>query len=1234
MLGLAGLLAGGLWWLVGSASGTAWSLAQLQSALGDRLQLEGVRGTFAHGLDLDRLIYEDEGVRVEARTVHVRTDPARALALRIAFEALMAAEVDVLRKPTPPEPRTLPATLRLPIGIELVDGRIGALTVRASESDRVDTARDIRLRYSGGPGGHRLDTLQAVTEYGELVVRGQVGGSRPFPVNGTLTLAGQIGTHSFDAGLNLSGSLERLLVTLNAQSRNAHATLEATLAPFAIQPLLAIRGEASGIGLQHFDAEWPATDLSLALQGSPGESNSLHGTIEVHNAQAGPIDRTRLPLVGAMTRFETDFAQWRLEALDVDLGGGGRLQGEARIDADAENVALHIRAAALNLRALYSTLRETALAGPLDIALTRERQSVQGTLQQKDLRITADAVREGTRIDVRSLQAEASGGSVAGRGHVELDGLMPFAADLRFARFDPARFGDYPQGSLNGTAQAKGQLQAAQRRVNVDWKIADSQLRGLPLSSEGRARVEAERISQADARARWGTAQLQARGAFGRRDDRLQWTLDAPAIEQFDARLSGRLAASGNLSGARNRATVAFDANGTALRLPGGLAFATLRAQGQAGNAPDAPLALDLRATQAALRDFRFARLALRADGALAQHRATLDADGQDVDLLLRVAGGWATRKGWSGRIEEVINRGRYPVDLGAPAPLRVSADGKRIELGRFEAAVADGGILIRHLEWTGGQLASEGAFTHLPAAWLIYAGGLRDQVASTLALDGDWSLNAAPALAGRVSIRRADGDLVVQSAPAIALGLRTLAAEARFDARGMNAQITADSAILRADIDARLDAVTTSDGMNLTADSPLDLRARIDVASLRPFSALFATTGRMDGRLQASLHGSGRLAAPAFQGEINGDALAFEMPPYGVYLKEGRLRARLDQDLLLIDELALRGGSGRFEAAGRVPLRMAEGDGGTLTWRAQQLALMNRPDMRLVVSGDGGITMNAKSVALHGQLLAERGYFEIGATQLPQLSDDVVIVGAKAVRPRGAPLPFALDLRLDLGKNLEVHAYGYHGRLGGRVQLVTGPQGRLLADGRIRTERGRFNAYGKELDVEQGLLTFDGPLDNPTLDVEAWRRNQAVEVGVKLSGTAQSPQVQLVSEPPVSEGEKLSWLVLGRAPDDAQGADLALLQAAAGTLFSRGDKVGINQQIARQFGLDDLSFRGSGQLTGNVVAIGKRFSDKLYVTLEQGIGLAQNLVKLDYSLSRRWSTVSGLGLFYRIAFD
>ena len=79
----------------------------------------------------------------------------------------------------------------------------------------------------------------------------------------------------------------------------------------------------------------------------------------------------------------------------------------------------------------------------------------------------------------------------------------------------------------------------------------------------------------------------------------------------------------------------------------------------------------------------------------------------------------------------------------------------------------------------------------------------------------------------------------------------------------------------------------------------------------------------------------------------------------------------------------------------------------------------------------------------------------------------------------------------------------------------------------------------------------------------------------------------------------------------------------------------------ARSFGLDEISFRGSGEVQDRVLAVGKRFSDKLYLSYEQGIGtVTSSLVKLDYALSRRWSarietgTSTGGGIFYRFSWD
>jgi translocation and assembly module TamB len=192
-----------------------------------------------------------------------------------------------------------------------------------------------------------------------------------------------------------------------------------------------------------------------------------------------------------------------------------------------------------------------------------------------------------------------------------------------------------------------------------------------------------------------------------------------------------------------------------------------------------------------------------------------------------------------------------------------------------------------------------------------------------------------------------------------------------------------------------------------------------------------------------------------------------------------------------------------------------------------------------------------------------------------------------------------------------------------------------------VQAVNSKFRAYGQELEVDPGNLVFDGPIDNPALDITAWRRNQQVEAGVQISGTVKAPLVTLVSKPDVPEGDRLSWLVLGRAPNNANGQDLAVLQTAAGALLGGGDSVPLNQKIANSLGLDELAVRSSSEIASNVVAVGKRLSDRLLVTYEHGLGAAAaNLVRLDYSLTRRISlraetgSTTGLGVFYRFAWD
>src|SRR4029453_16828181 len=225
-------------------------------------------------------------------------------------------------------------------------------------------------------------------------------------------------------------------------------------------------------------------------------------------------------------------------------------------------------------------------------------------------------------------------------------------------------------------------------------------------------------------------------------------------------------------------------------------------------------------------------------------------------------------------------------------------------------------------------------------------------------------------------------------------------------------------------------------------------------------------------------------------------------------------------------------------------------------------------PEMRLGTPGEGEVSYDGTRVALSGELRADRGHFEFERDRLPTLSDDVVVLGQNRPPPKGKmKLPIALDLRLLLGDDLVLQAYGLDGKVAGLVDLSTTKDGELRAHGRLYTVHATFLAYGQTLQVDPGVVLFDGPIDNPSLQITAWRRNQAVEAGVQVTGTVRNPTVQLVSQPPVPEGERLSWLVLGRATSGATQADLGLLQAAAGALLAGGDSGPLGPPLAPQVG-------------------------------------------------------------------
>jgi len=291
--------------------------------------------------------------------------------------------------------------------------------------------------------------------------------------------------------------------------------------------------------------------------------------------------------------------------------------------------------------------------------------------------------------------------------------------------------------------------------------------------------------------------------------------------------------------------------------------------------------------------------------------------------------------------------------------------------------------------------------------------------------------------------------------------------------------------------------------------------------------------------------------------------------------------------------------------------------------------------------------------IEITGELKADAGWASLEILSgVPTLDDDVIVV--RHDQPVQAPSPVRLSMvmKVDLGPRFYLTGMGLDSGLVGSLEIRLA-DGRLTGIGALRTRGGRFEAYGQKLHLRRGTITFQESLDNPLLDIEALRLGEQVEAGVRIGGTARRPRIDLVSYPDVSDVEKLSWLVLGRGPDES-GNDAALLLSIGAALLGDGEP------FYRQFGVADVAIRSgamgssgsllpdttvassvfrssSADLETQFLVASKRIADGVTFSVEQGMSGSETVARLSYQLSRRLSVdlkgggVNGIELVYRM---
>lgn len=372
----------GFWWWAGTDSSLAQAVRLGQTCCGQILQaltIEQASGSLRSGGTIERAVWQQDGLTVEARGISLAWQPWALLdgTLQLDRLAFDSVQINDQRPPALTPAAGPPETLHLPLRVSLAQFSIGTLGWSGPAEKAVLSARDVAGRYDFDGSRHALQMTHAQVASGQysgsatltadspLTLKASLKGAlrvaippaisnagkqaappAPLALTFEATAAGALRTLQVNAALQLASRPDPL-----GQPRQPRAKLVATVTPWAAQPFSSLDADFKDLDIAAFLAAAPHTLLTgrasvQPLQGTAAgaltaQVGDVQAQLQLTNGLAGPLDQQRLPLEKLNATGQWQHGIGMLQTLKA-LGAGGELvaSGEwTKTGAAAANAA-------------------------------------------------------------------------------------------------------------------------------------------------------------------------------------------------------------------------------------------------------------------------------------------------------------------------------------------------------------------------------------------------------------------------------------------------------------------------------------------------------------------------------------------------------------------------------------------------------------------------------------------------------------------------------------------------------------------------------------------------------------------------------------------------------------------------------------------------------------------------------------------------------------------------------
>lgn len=716
----------------------------------------------------------------------------------------------------------------------------------------------------------------------------------------------------------------------------------------------------------------------------------------------------------------------------------------------------------------------------------------------------------------------------------------------------------------------------------------------------------------------------------------LTWDIDSKNLKQFLPDLAGRLKAKGKLKGTIDKPLInaTIDANNLRyqdIRLDSG-SFVAKTQNGQYN------IIGNVKKLEAGGQKISTAKL--DASGKIENHTVQLSFKHNEADVKLKARGGWEKQQ-WNGTLQQLQYNDKKVGKWLLQKPVQISTSKDKVSTSRFCISGKQDGAktqMCSKASWgKKSGISAEGQLQKTPLAllkpWLPEGMELNGYAEGTYNIKQH---NGRPK--GTLKIKLPDSSFVMKAENG---ETQTFSYQDASINATINDKVITSKATMNIVNRGKFSSSSVIKLSPKNGKHTIDGSAQFDIPNINWAQQYIPRSRGLRGAISSKITFSGLLNKPKIVGRAALSNGYLRLPEAGTELTNINLNMQADRPGMAKISGKMLMGKGVLNVTGDVDARDIAKFKATVNISGKNIRFMNTNEIKATMTPNLTMVLTPSVVAFKGKVVIPEA--TINLKEIPELSidesEDAIVIGEQKKGERVSAIKVQPNVVVELGKKVKLNAFGLRARLEGKVN-ITHNRRDVLAQGSLNVLDGKYQAYGQNLEINNGRLIFNGSPKLVGMNIRATRKVDDNLVGVHLGGTILKPKSKIFSDPSLPDSEALSLLLTGHTLSSTSGQESALLMSAVRGLGVTGSD-SLLTNIGSSIGLDDVNIVTKEDFKQSELALGKRLGSRLYVRYIVGLFDQAQKIAIDYKINRFLSLQAetsvdnyGLDFIYKIERD